>query len=192
MIKFNQKINTELNQEVKYWVTSDLHFYHTGVLKFCVNTRPWETVDEMNEGLIEHWNSVVGENDIVLNIGDFSFKGKEATEDILSRLNGNIVHVLGNHCKALRSQINGTVKYDYLEFRYNGTKVICSHFPFASWNQQGRGSIHLFGHCHGSYEGVGKSIDVGWDAHGRILSLDEAIQMCQYKPLETVDHHKII
>ncbi|MCP4988729.1 MAG: hypothetical protein GY928_22575 [Colwellia sp.] len=191
MIKFGQKIVTTPSSP-NYFVSSDLHFFHKGVLSFNPEKRPWSNVDEMTEGLIEHWNSRVCEDDIVLSLGDFSFKGKEATQGILDRLNGNIVHVLGNHCKALRNQIKGIVKYEYLEFRYNGTKVVCSHFPFASWNQQGRGSVHLFGHCHGSFKGIGKSIDVGWDAHGRLLTLEEALAMCNEKELEVLDHHKIV
>ena len=57
--------------EVKIWFTSDLHFGHQNIIKFC--NRPWETVEEMDKALIENWNSVVGENDIVFDLGDFAF-----------------------------------------------------------------------------------------------------------------------
>lgn len=191
MIKFGQKIRTE-NSDVKYWVTSDLHFFHAGVLKFNPDTRPFTDVNEMHEGLINHWNSVVGVNDVVLHLGDFSFKGKEATENILEKLNGNIVFILGNHDKAIRNQIQTLHKHDYLEFRYNGTKVCAMHFPISSWNQQGRNSVMLHGHCHGSYEGKGKTVDVGWDNWGRIISLEEAVNYCLSKDTYCPDHHKVI
>ncbi len=191
MIKFGQKIRTE-NSDVKYWVTSDLHFFHAGVLKFNPDTRPFDNVDDMHTGLINHWNSVVGENDVVLHLGDFSFKGKEATESILEQLNGNIVFILGNHDKAIRNQIQTPHKYDYLEFRYNGTKVCAMHFHISNWNQQGRGAVMLFGHSHGSYHPEGRTMDCGWDAHGRILSMDEAIQMCLEKPIHCNGHHKVL
>jgi calcineurin-like phosphoesterase family protein len=168
------------------------HFFHKNILKFCNASRPYSSVEEMNEGLVEHWNSVVGEDDVVLHLGDFSFKGKEATEEILSQLNGNIVFVFGNHDKVLRSSIKGLTTYDYLEFRFNGVKVCCSHYPFVSWNQQGRGSVMLFGHVHGSYEGKGRSIDVGFDAHCEIIPLQEAIDFCLEKEIYCPDHHKII
>ena len=190
MIKFGQKIRTE-GGDVKYHVTSDLHFFHKGVLGFCPSTRPWGSVEDMTEGLIAHWNSVVGEEDEVLHLGDFSFKAKEATESILSRLNGNITFVYGNHDRVLRDQIKvGGV--DYLEFRYNGTKVCAMHFHISNCNQQGRGSVMLFGHSHGSYSPEGRTLDCGWDAHGRILPMEEAIQMCLDKPIHCNDHHKII
>ncbi len=191
MIKFGQKIRTE-NSAAKYWVTSDLHFFHAGVLKFNPDTRPFTDVNKMHKGLIKHWNSVVGENDVVMHLGDFSFKGKEATESILEQLNGNIVFILGNHDKAIRNQIQTPHKYDYLEFRYNGTKVCAMHFHISNWNQQGRGAVMLFGHSHGSYHPEGRTMDCGWDAHGRVLSMDEAIQMCLEKPIHCNDHHKVL
>jgi calcineurin-like phosphoesterase family protein len=191
MIKFGQKINTA-NSNIKYWVTSDLHFYHGGILKFCKDTRPYKDAEEMNAELIKHWNSLIGGDDVVLFLGDFSFKGKEATQLILDQLNGNIVFVLGNHCKPIRSQIAGLTTYDYLEFRYNGTKVCAMHYHISNWNQQGRGSIMLFGHSHGSYQPEGRTMDCGFDAHGRILPMDEAVEMCLIKPVHCNDHHKKI
>lgn len=191
MIKFNQKIKEDTFAGEIY-ITSDLHFFHKNILKFCNSSRPYSTVEDMNEGLIEHWNSIVGVDDIVLHLGDFSFKGKEATEGILGRLNGNIVFLFGNHCKVLRDSIKGLTAYDYLEFRYKGVKVCCSHYPFSSWNQQGRGSVQLFGHVHGSYDGVGRQVDVGFDNWGRIIKLQEAIDFCLEKDIYCPDHHKII
>lgn len=190
MINFGQKIRTE-NSDKKYWVTSDLHFFHKGVLVFCPDTRPWKDVEEMNQNLIDHWNSVVSVEDEVLHLGDFSFKAKEATQSILARLNGNIPFVYGNHDRVLRDQFKVNGK-DYLEFRYNGTKVCAMHFHISNWNQQGRGSVMLFGHSHGSYKPEGRTMDCGWDAHGRILSMDEAIQMCLDKPIHCNDHHKVV
>ena len=190
MIKFGQKIKTE-GSDKKYWVTSDLHFFHKGVLGFCPDTRPWDTVEDMGEGLIEHWNSVVAPDDEILHLGDFSFRGKEATKSVLDRLNGNITFVFGNHDRVLRDQlkVEGT---DYLEFRYNGVKVCAMHFHISNWNQQHRGSIMLCGHSHGSYKPNGRTMDCGWDAHGRILSMDEAVAMCLSKDIVCNDHHKVV
>ena len=189
MIKFGQKIRTT-DSNVNYFVTSDLHFYHRGILNFCKDTRPYNDVDEMNEGLIEHWNSLVGVNDEVLHLGDFSFKGKEATQEILDQLNGNITFVLGNHCKVFRDSLP-IKSVDYLEFRFNGTKVCAFHFPISSWNQQGRGSVHLYGHTHGSFQGEGRCVDVGFDNWGKIIPLQEAIDFCLEREIYCPDHHKI-
>lgn len=87
-IKFGQKLNSS---DRNYIITADLHFGHKNVLKFCPDTRPWETVEDMKEGLIEHWNSQVGSDDVVFDLGDMFFCSKEETKEILDRLNGHIV-----------------------------------------------------------------------------------------------------
>lgn len=192
MIKFGQKIRT-VEGGKRYFVTSDLHFYHNAILRFCPDTRPWQSAEEMNEAIIEHWNSVVGVDDEVLHLGDFSFKAKEATEAILARLNGNITFVLGNHCRVLRDQIGGLNTYDYLEFRFNDTKVCAMHFPIAHWNRADYGSIMLHGHLHGQPSGVkGRIMDVGWDAHGKILNLKAVVEHLTNLDIVSRRSHEVV
>lgn len=190
MIKFGQKIRTE-DSDIKYFVTSDLHFWHKGILNFCKDTRPFSDVVEMNQGLIDHWNSVVRVNDEVLHLGDFSFKGKEGTQEILDQLNGNITFVRGNHCKVFRDSLK-IKSVDYLEFRFDGVKVCAFHFPISSWNQMARGAVHFYGHTHGSFQGEGRCVDVGFDNWGKIIPLQEAIDFCLAREVYCPDHHKIV
>ena len=75
--------------------TSDTHWGHLNILKFC--NRPWPTVEEMDEALINNWNSVVGEHDIVFHLGDFAFAPNSKWKEILGRLNGIHYLILGNH-----------------------------------------------------------------------------------------------
>ncbi|GGF80424.1 metallophosphatase [Paenibacillus albidus] len=75
--------------------TSDHHFGHKLIIDF--ESRPFTDVEQMNESMIESWNAVVGKADKVFHLGDFSFLGKEATQTIVSRLNGYKTLILGNH-----------------------------------------------------------------------------------------------
>ena len=77
----------------KVFFTSDLHANHANIIKFC--DRPWKTKEEMTEALIENWNSVVGPDDIVFNLGDFMWSS--SWNPILERLNGKIYLIWGNH-----------------------------------------------------------------------------------------------
>lgn len=79
----------------KIYVTSDLHFGHKNIIKF--ENRPYKDVEEMTEGLINNWNSVVTANDLVYILGDFSFMGKRKTEEVLKRLRGKKILIKGNH-----------------------------------------------------------------------------------------------
>lgn len=83
------------SSDVGIYFTSDLHFGHKNIIRFC--NRPWETIEEMDEGLIKNWNSVVGENDLVFDLGDFAFASNGRWKEILSRLNGRHYLILGNH-----------------------------------------------------------------------------------------------
>lgn len=187
MIKFAQRIKTE-GSERKYFITSDLHFGHKNVLKFCPDTRPWVTIEEMEDGIVDHWNSRVEPDDVVFDLGDMFFGNKESITRILHKLNGNIVHLYGNHSKVLRNQFKLN-SYDYLEINYNNTHIVMNHYAQRTWNRSHYGSIHMFGHSHGGLESYGRSMDVGWDAHGRILTLDEAVEMCLNMPIEIADKH---
>lgn len=57
----------------RVFFTSDTHFNHTNIIRFC--ERPFERVDEMNEKLIDNWNSVVSPEDFVFHLGDFCLGG---------------------------------------------------------------------------------------------------------------------
>lgn len=172
------------------WITSDLHFFHKRIMEFCPETRPWADVAEMTHGLMDAWNSTVKSGDSIYFLGDFSFGKREETEAVLRNLNGQKFLVLGNHDQALRE--GWAAKYfahrnEVIERKLCGEKVVMCHFPMAQWNRCHHGSLHAFGHCHGNFQNVGRSMDVGWDAHGKILHIEEFVAMVNDRGV--VKHH---
>lgn len=87
----------------KVYVISDQHFDHRNIVKYTRNalfgSDDIETsVNNMNEFIISKHNEVAGEDDIVLILGDFSFKkGIERLTELVSKLNGHKFLILGNH-----------------------------------------------------------------------------------------------
>lgn len=75
------------------WFTSDTHFYHDQ--DFLYKPRGFNSIEEMNEAIIERWNSVVKDNDIVFHLGDVVMGHYDA--NVLTRLNGSIYFIRGNH-----------------------------------------------------------------------------------------------
>lgn len=189
---FNRKFNTD---QQNIYITSDLHFDHANILRFCPDTRPFKSVQDMNEFIISHWNSIVNDDDIIIHLGDFCFKGADVTESFLSRLNGQKIMIHGNHDKALRSSIpvgkhNIIWKGDYLELKINSQKVVLSHYPMLTWNNAHRGAIQCYGHCHGSLpEQRGRQTDVGYDARGKIENIMHIMRALNKREVWTPDGH---
>ncbi len=152
------------------WFISDSHFGHANMIKFC--NRPFGSVEEMDEAIIERWNSVVGQRDIVYHLGDFALCRNSYARSILERLNGKIYLAIGSHEKTILK--GGLTKYfeDIKESYYievNGQKIFLSHHLHKVWPKSHYDSYHLCGHSHGGLDSYadteGKILDVGVDSH---------------------------
>ena len=146
------------NTQFKVFVTSDTHFSHTNIIKYC--NRPFANAAEMNEAIIERWNSVVGPNDIVIHCGDFALGPSSDMDAIVSRLNGSIVLILGNHdhktlayynkyfMKAIYSPLTLHLMTEENKCQHT---YIFSHYP----PQEVQGyATYYFGHVHDKIDPV--------------------------------------
>lgn len=183
------------------YFTSDLHFGHAKVIQYC--KRPFANVDEMDEALIKRWNAVGAPSDLVYIVGDFSFHKPKQTENILRRLGGNKILILGNHDKPRRmsdeiSRQFGSIHH-YLEIKvpdsdaHKGEQLICLlHYAMRVWNKSHHGSWSLYGHSHGSLsdDPNALSMDVGVDCHNFTpVSYDQVKAFVKRKTFKPVDHH---
>lgn len=71
------------------------HFGHDDIIKY--ENRPFKSVEEMDNTMIENWNKTVRINDVIIVAGDFCFCDKKRATEILSQLNGYKILVMGNH-----------------------------------------------------------------------------------------------
>jgi calcineurin-like phosphoesterase family protein/predicted DNA-binding transcriptional regulator len=112
------------------WVTSDHHFGHANIIKY--SARPFMSVKEMDEFLINKWNEVVSSDDKVYVVGDFTFSNPKR---YLEKLKGKKILIQGTHDPP-------GVGPENLEINYGHYKFLLSHYPLNvnEWN------IH--GHIH--------------------------------------------
>lgn len=126
------------------WFTSDTHFGHKNILEYEKNARPFSTLDEMHEVLIERWNAVVKPNDIVYHLGDFCFGRRWLA--IAASLNGKKRLVMGNH-----DTYPSTEYLKYFDKLY-GTifweRCVLSHMPVHPNGLGARWLLNLHGHLH--------------------------------------------
>ena len=77
------------------FVTSDLHFGHDK--SFLYEPRGFSSPEEHALHIVENWNSVVGEDDIVYNLGDMALTSMDMAIPYLQQLHGRQIWLLGNH-----------------------------------------------------------------------------------------------
>lgn len=142
---------------MRYYI-SDLHFYH-GALNDAMDCRGFRDEQDMNEYMIERWNSRVRKNDEVVVLGDLSMEKWEKTKEIVTQLKGKIYLIQGNHDRFVKDKEFDASGFgwvrSYAELHDNGRKVILSHYPVMCYNGQNRLSKHgnpktymLHGHVH--------------------------------------------
>lgn len=158
----------------KVWFTADTHFGHPSMVR--PDRRPFATIDEHDDALIEIWNATVGAGDTVWHLGDFTYKSSTPAEAYFRRLNGTKHLVTGNHDRSSVTSLPWASVQSTAEIAVDGVRVFMAHFPHLEWPGYWRQSLHLFGHVHGRREGVGRSCDVGVDAWSlRPVSLREVL-----------------
>jgi calcineurin-like phosphoesterase family protein len=159
------------------WFTSDPHYGHKNIVKKLsdwTNTdgcRDFNSVEEMNDAIVEGINSVVAADDTLYCLGDFNFGGIKNQKAFRSRLVCDNIHlILGNH-----DFNHGSIPVDsvshgftsvrpYAEITIGGKEIILFHYAQRVWNRQGKGSWHLYGHSHGMLPKLKNfSMDVGMD-----------------------------
>jgi len=183
MIKIEKDINGKLPE---VWIFSDPHYNHNNICRGTTNwrtidgeipeeqTRDFTTIEKMNESILNGINWNVGQDDILICLGDWSFGGFEYIEEFRNRIVCKNVHlVLGNHDHHIERN-KGNIQKLFTSVSHYETLVINKktfrlfHYPIQSWNGMNEGDIHLHGHVHlrpNRKFGQGKKMDVGIDGH---------------------------
>ncbi len=138
---------------------SDTHFGHINIMKYC--KRPFTSVEEMDEAMIEKWNAKVGYGDTVYIIGDFAWK-KSTVPYLCTRLKGKKILIVGNHDEGwVRKENHPNFAYfdeviDYKLITVDDRPVTLCHYPMVEWknsrkDDSPRQGYLIHGHIHNNY-----------------------------------------
>lgn len=211
-----------VNPGQRVFFTSDTHFNHTNICRGVSKwdgkrgTRDYATLNQMNIDIQDNINMLVGENDILFHLGDWSFGGFESIVDFRNKLNCKNIHLfLGNHDHHILNDRDGVrdlfasvneqrmvtivmppvVKGGKSE-KY---RFVMSHYPLASWQDMGQGVMHVHGHIHTPHQfkvGPGKMMDVGMDGNPDFqpYTLQQVLKLIKDRPIKSMlahdhDHH---
>lgn len=124
---------------------SDTHFGHRGIISFeqCKPFRPFQTIEEHDEHLVECWNKTVRPKDVVFHLGDFCFGLRNLP--IAGRLNGSKRLVMGNHDMYAADEYLKYFDRLFGVVEYKG--MVLSHMP-VHVNQLKRFYMNVHGHLH--------------------------------------------
>jgi calcineurin-like phosphoesterase family protein len=200
----------KLEPTQRLYFTSDTHYNHTNICRGVTRwtdaddiTRDFKTLDQMNDRIVAGINTEVGQDDILIHLGDWSFGGFEMIEQFRNRINCKNIHlILGNHDHHIerdREDIRRlfTSVNQYVELEVNKEhNFVLMHYPIMSWNKMNDGVIHLHGHVHLSADrriGKGKTMDVGVDGNGlNPLHTSDIKRLMNNQPIKSgfeFDHH---
>jgi len=165
---------------MKTWFTSDHHFGHANIIKYC--NRPFNSVGHMNAIMESTWNSIVSPEDVVFYLGDFAMNPK-VVPDIVGRLHGTKILIPGNHDRCYRLRSSRWVDH-YLaagfqsvemerQLEIAGESVLLNHLPYRSLADPDqryfelrpvdKGGWLVHGHVHNRWKVSKKQINVSVD-----------------------------
>jgi calcineurin-like phosphoesterase family protein len=139
---------------------------------------------------------ILPEGSTLFILGDILFGDKSKLPELVEHIRktcSRLYLLYGNHDDYIRKNAEYVSLFDwcgdYTEIVVDKTLICLSHYPIRSWRDHNKGSFCLYGHCHCTISGLGRSMDVGWDYKNKPLNYEEIYQeLIQIDP-HKVDHH---
>jgi calcineurin-like phosphoesterase family protein len=127
---------------------SDHHFGHKNIIKYA--DRPFNSVQEMNDVMIERHNEVVGPDDVCVFGGDIGFAPTAICNNHLARMNGYKIFIVGNHDFEKSRKVKAyDVDEGHLFWEVPGLNeefgLVFTHYPL---DNMPKDVIGLHGHIH--------------------------------------------
>lgn len=162
---------------------SDLHIDDKNIMTY--EHRPFSSLEEMRETIINNWNSIVSDNDNVYLLGDI---GKDAY--VLRELNGFITVVMGNHDKEIQTELFELQRKGHIElFPYPimiNNSLWLSHEPIGYMPPECP-YLNIHGHLHRFHYGL---LDRSWAGGNRYFNV--SVEQINYTPISTKEIATII
>ena len=161
------------------YISSDFHLDHTLMIKLGI--RPFSSLEEMNNIIIQNLLNVLKPGDQFYFLGDLSWS-KKGYYDFFNQWPKNVEFhwILGNHDKKQYKQYKhfassiSDIKEIYIG---NKQPVTLCHYPMLTWNKSHYNAFMLYGHHHVGSNGTDKLNNL---IQGKMLNVN--CEMYDYKP----------
>ncbi|MDD2811157.1 metallophosphoesterase [Rhodoferax sp.] len=168
----SQTVSDALDAGERVWLTSDLHFLHTNIIKYC--DRPFFDVGSMTDALIATLQKVP-DDELIIFVGDMAMGCHQKTVELIRLLPGRKILIAGNHdiasdgeCKLANEKNLFEVVVPFLAWQgYQRRLVVVSHYPIiVPETYKNTPVLNYHGHLHEKtlpLQLMIKYMNVGWD-----------------------------
>ena len=171
----------KFTEDVKYFFVSDLHIGHENIIKTFKQLRPFNTIQEHDNSIIENWKNTVSDNDVVFLLGDVFWKlHPKKVDEICASLPGEIFFIRGNHdrSKIVNIMLRHFEKIENCEMiQIHNQFLVLSHYPIEDWQGKNKNTIHIHGHSHFNHKPMANRFCV-------------SLENIDYKPIELSEIQK--
>ena len=152
------------------YIISDTHFHHNNIIRYCNRPARHDSI------MVDNWNSIVKNDDVVLHLGDIAFATQKHG---IPWLRGNKYFIRGNHdhshtVKTLKSQGWKEVK-PFIQKFGEGMRIYFTHYPtderFNEWD------LNIHGHIHNN----------GYGEFSPCQNMNVSIEVMDYRPWKLGD-----
>lgn len=188
------------------YFSADWHLDHANIIKY--DGRPFKSVEEMNETIINNICSTIKKGDILYFLGDFamtrSTNSMEGHMKAVIYTGAQLFFIKGNHDK--KDTIKLYQKYGvYLGEQKKirvvdvskpdgNQEIVLNHYRMDVWDKSHHGVWHLHGHSHHTLpeRPTARCMDVGINGKGynyNVLSYEQIGEHMATKTFVPIDHH---
>ena len=167
---------------------SDTHFRDQAIFDKC--KRPFKTLSEMEQTIINNWNNKVRVDDVVYVLGDLVKDDDTAAIQIFNKLKGHKHLIVGNHDHQLLERIEKLELFETIKFidliLDNNRKVCLCHYPLMDWMEFNRNGILVYGHIHNKTAKHGDAYKMIKEFYKTLPAYNCGVDVCDFEP-KTLD-----
>lgn len=163
---------------------SDTHFRDQAIFDKC--KRPFKSLQDMEEAIIQNWNKKISDEDIVYVLGDLVKDDDASAIQIFKQLKGHKHLIVGNHDHQLLEDIKSSNIFETIEFIKliidEDRKVCVCHYPLMDWMEFNRQGILVYGHIHNKTEKNGKAYKQIKEFYRSLPAYNCGVDVCNFEP----------
>ena len=163
---------------------SDTHFRDVKIFDKC--KRPFESVEQMEAFIIDHWNKKVTDEDVVYVLGDIGKDDDPSTIEIFKELKGHKHLIVGNHDHEMLEAIKASGVFEsvkFIDLIMDGEYKVCiCHYPIMDWMEFNRQGLLVYGHIHNKTEKNGFAYKLIKDYYSHLPAYNAGVDVIGFEP----------